>query len=64
MNVTGGEANQFHLFAGATSVKSAITLCQEKKKMQLDPPVQITNNKYCLLILHRENQLQSTTTIL
>lgn len=46
MNVTGGEAGQFHPFlAGATSFKSAITLCQEKKQEQMDPLVQITNHK-------------------
>lgn len=43
MNVTGGEASQFHPFlAGATSFKSAITLCQEKKRTNGSP---CTNNK-------------------
>lgn len=60
MNVTGAEAAQFHPFAGDTSVKSAITLCQKKQTkkrkntQQMDPLEQITNCKYCLLILHRE----------
>lgn len=61
MNVTGGEAGQFHPFlAGATSFKSATTLCREKKKKDwMDPLVQITNHEYRLLILHREDQLHS-----
>lgn len=55
MTVTGGVAVS-HSSADATSVKSAITFSQ--KTQTNDPLVQITNHIYCLLILHRENQLQ------
>lgn len=46
MDVTGGEATQFHPFAGATSVQSAITLCQEKTKHGSP----CTNNKLLTIV--------------